>query len=140
MKLLSISLAGFSLLTLASCSGTETLTAEELADQANAICGESTDKLLEAVGSIGPLGEDASDEQYEAFFDAFIEVGDELVNQLDELAAPSAIEEDYAAFITLEKDAMSRAKELGPEILESGTDPFDGFNTLATKLGLDECA
>ena len=140
MKLLTLGIAGFGLLTVSSCSSTETLTATELAEQAQAVCVDATEEFKTVVDDL--IGSDiTSDEEAAQFIlEAMTESVTNLMAGLEVLVPPSELKNDYEEFIKAGNGALAEISEMsGEQMMASEDNPFEEFNATGDKLNLNEC-
>ncbi len=130
-------------LGLAACSsdggsGAETLTADELAEGANQICGDARARL-DPQGEEVFAGIQPDAEALAAFHTTLVADLELQLAQFRELSPPPELADDYAEYLELAADAIDEVRSGGPEGLLSPVDPFERVNERASALGFDVC-
>ena len=124
------------------------LSAEEFRRQGNAIC-KAGDAELEEAGKDLLGGDGTTLPSPKALADFFAEkaipIARKKLDQLEQLDPPTGARKAHEEMIAAGREATDEVADglqKDPEafLAETGPDPFDEFNELATDLGLDECA
>jgi hypothetical protein len=134
------------LFALAGCGGGggDRLTKDELASQADAICGKYEQKL-------DALAEPKSIEEVESLAEEAKPIVEDGVDELDDLEPPEELEEDYDRWIALNRESLEAIDELkeaaasGDEsrveqVVQDANSKEEEADALAGRIGLDECA
>jgi len=126
---------------LVGCGGEDALTAKEFRSQANKLCADASDDT-EKFGA--DISESSSDADVTEAIDQTVERNNELVADIDDLAAPDSLADDVDSMLKSvragikELDKISSIQDLLSVDLESG--PFAEADEKAKDLGLDKCA
>jgi hypothetical protein len=140
--------AGAAALFLAACGGgggggSQSLTADEFRQQADAICKQYEDKLNE-------LGSPSSLDDLGNFVDKAVPIIEEGNNKLQDLEAPDELSADWDRAMELQDKNLRLARDLQGAIHDNDTarvqdlvsqlDATDAESTrLARKVGLENC-
>lgn len=132
--------ASLSMLVLAGCGDDDqSLTAAEFRDQANAICAQGNQDIGEAAGSV--FGSEApAPEDLQSALDAIVSISNRQLDDIEELDAPSDLEDEVADLVEEGRSATEAAEAQGLAFFESDDDPWARTGELASGLGLDACS
>jgi hypothetical protein len=146
----SVSVAALALTTFAACGGDdddgggEPLTEAEFKEQADAICAENNDDM-NAAGeeAFGDSTEMPEEEALKSFVeDDIVPKVEEQIDELDDIVPPEDLQEDWDALLEQAQTDLEEMKSIDnyTEYFNSGEEPFEETNALATDLGLEDCS
>lgn len=131
---------GLVLIAAAGCqSGGTTLTAEEYAEQGNAICTEGNAEIMASfpMDATGP----PSGEEGEALFQSAMTIIDRMITELDALEGPEATNTEMDAIVAEARAIKDTVEAGGAEaFFASEEDPWAAINPRFEALGLSVCA
>lgn len=119
-------------------SGGDTLTAGELAAQANEICDDARERLDPQGEEVFGGGEPDPDALV-AFHTTLVADLEVQLAQFRELSPPPELADDFAEYLALAAEGVEAVRAGGPDFLLTPADPFAAANARAAALGFDSC-
>lgn len=135
-------------LGLAACGGDDrgpALSAEQFREQSNAICVAGDAELEKAGEELFRNGQPKVQELADFFLDKAMPIARRKLDQIEDLNPPEKDRERVKEMVAAGRQAIDEVEDGLEEdplsyLNDTGPDPFEDFDELATELGLDRCA
>lgn len=131
---------------VAACGGDdERLTADELAQQGNAVCKDVDKRFEEVFGELGDDEEPTAEEMQE-FAAAAADITHDAIGRFEELEPPEDLEAGWDDTLDKARAAQKALEEAGKDpgsaekLFSSEEDPFEEVNVGLEKVGITACS